>query len=365
MTSDGVIEGDKMALGQDIALGDVLSVFCPMYVRLTRSGHIVECGPTLQKMRPGDPLIGQRFLEVFELRRPRHIDSLAALRAEAGQKLHLQFREGKATSMIGVAVALPDGGVAVNLSPGISVIEAVGDYALTGTDFAPTDLTVEMLFLVEANTAAMEASRRLNLRLQGARIAAEEQAFTDTLTGLKNRRALQHILNRLSIAKTDFALVHLDLDFFKAVNDTYGHAAGDHVLQQAALRIVHEIRDTDAVARVGGDEFVLILNNVDDPGSLQKFGDRLIARLEEPVTFGAETCRISASIGVALSAQRPNGKMAALMEDADAALYAAKKAGRGCVRFAPDPEPGADVGRLPAELSPANDRQAPKLSGER
>jgi len=76
----------------------------------------------------------------------------------------------------------------------------------------------------------MEASRTLNQRLQGAKIAAEEQAFTDTLTGLKNRRALNLVLARLSEAKVPFTVMQLDLDYFKAVNDTYGHAAGDHVL---------------------------------------------------------------------------------------------------------------------------------------
>lgn len=343
------------------ALTGILPVLCPMYARLDKAGTIVACGPTLQKMRPDEILIGQSFLDVFDLRRPREVCSLDALRANVGQKLHLQFRNGRDTPLIGVAAALPDGGVVVNLSPGISVIEAVADYALTGTDFAPTDPTVEMLFLVEANTAAMEASRHLNLRLQGARIAAEEQAFTDTLTGLKNRRALDHILARLNRAQADFALVHLDLDFFKAVNDSLGHAAGDHVLQQAALRMVQETRETDTVARVGGDEFVLILNDIDDLDRLQKIGERLIARLEEPVAFAGDTCRISGSIGIALSSQVPGGPIEALMQKADTALYAAKAAGRGCVRFA--------AGRKTQEglegLTPANDRRAPRATGRK
>ena len=125
-------------------------------------------------------------------------------------------------------------------------------HALSGADFPVTDLAVELLFLVEANTAAMEASRHLNLRLQGAKIGAEEQAYTDTLTGLKNRRALEHILARLRITHASFALLRLDLDCFKSVNDTRGHSAGDHVLQQVAHRMVHETRDSDTIARVGG-----------------------------------------------------------------------------------------------------------------
>lgn len=341
------------------ALPGVLDVLCPMHARLDRTGHVTGCGATLAKLRPDRSLVGQRFLEVFELNRPRQVTTMDGLLAQAGQKLHLLFRDAPRTPLIGVAMPLPDGGAVVNLSPGISVIDAVRDYRLTGTDFAPTDLTVELLFLVEANAAAMEASRHLNTRLQGARIAAEEQAFTDTLTGLKNRRALDHILSRLSSAEADFALVHLDLDFFKAVNDTLGHAAGDHVLQQAALRMVQETRDSDTVARVGGDEFVLILNDIDDPKRLQRIGERLIARLEDPVPFGNETCRISGSIGIALSSARPGDQIEALMGDADTALYAAKAAGRGCVRFADGQAKMSDG------MSPANDRRAPRSSGRR
>ncbi len=343
----------------DPTLNAVLHAFCPMHVQIDGTGHITGCGDTLQKCRPGQDLRGQRFLEVFELSRPRKVMSMAALLDRAGSRLHMQFRAPPCTSMIGVAVPMPDGGALVNLSPGISVIDAVRDYALTGTDFAVTDLTVEMLFLVEANAAAMEASRHLNLRLQGAKIAAEEQAFTDTLTGLKNRRALDHVMARLSSAETAFALMHLDLDFFKAVNDTLGHAAGDHVLQQVARRMVQETRDRDTVARVGGDEFVLILNDIDDRRRLAAVARRLIDRLEEPIPFAGEACRVSASIGIALSSQRPDGQIEKLMDDADAALYAAKSAGRADFRFC---ERRGDPS-FHDDLSAANDRREPASRG--
>ncbi|MEX0285541.1 MAG: diguanylate cyclase [Paracoccaceae bacterium] len=317
----------------DLALTNILQALCPMHARLDRTGHIRSCGDTLRKFRPGMDLVGKRFLEVFDLDRPRRVTSMADMLSLTGAKLHLQFREPPLTSMIGAAVAMPDGGVVMNLSPGISVIEAVRDYALTGTDFAATDLTVELLFLVEANAAAMEASRHLNLKLQGAKIAAEEQAFTDTLTGLKNRRALDHVLSRQRTNEACYALMHLDLDYFKSVNDTLGHAAGDLVLQKVAQRMVKETRENDTVARVGGDEFVLILSNIDDRTRLGSIARRLIARLEEPVMYGNEECRISASIGITLSNERDDDDIEQMIADADAALYAAKAAGRGCFRF--------------------------------
>ena len=314
-------------------LADILNALCPLHAVLDETGHIRGVGATLQKLRPDAPMIGRRFLEVFELTRPRAVNSMAGLLGIAGTKLHLQFRDRPHTTMKGIMVPMPDGGSVVNLSFGISVVDAVSDYALTSADFSATDLTVEMLYLVEAKSAAMEASRTLNLRLQGAMIAAEEQAFTDTLTGLKNRRAMDHILARLTAAGAPFALMHLDLDFFKTVNDTLGHAAGDHVLQHVARIMVEETRDVDTVARVGGDEFVLIIEALQDRRQLSRIAARLIQRIEIPIPFNDQSCEVSASIGIALSNGAPGQEGASLIDDADTALYAAKRAGRACHRF--------------------------------
>jgi len=315
-------------------LADILERLCPMFVLLDPTGHILRVGPTLQKLRPDQPMPTHQFLELFELTRPRAVANLADLLAISGAKLHLRFRDEPQTSLKGAIVGLPDGaGAIVNLSFGISVLDAVRDYALSSADFSATDLTIELLYLVEAKSAAMEASRTLNLRLQGAMIAAEEQAYTDTLTGLKNRRAMDHILGRLIAGGGSFALMHLDLDYFKSVNDTLGHAAGDHVLQQAARIMVEETRDVDTVARVGGDEFVLIFDRMQDRGRLEQIAKRLIAQLEQPIPFGAQICRISASVGTVLCGPSQHPEAAQLLHDADLALYAAKHAGRACHRF--------------------------------
>lgn len=318
-------------------LAGILDRLCPMYVLLDQTGHIGQVGSTLQKLRPEHPMPGQRFLELFELSRPRAVATMTDLIKTSGAKLHLQFREEPCTSLKGLIVPIPDGkGAIVNLSLGISVMDAVRDYALTSADFAATDLTIELLYLVEAKSAAMEASRKLNLRLQGAMIAAEEQAYTDTLTGLKNRRAMDHILGRLIGGGGAFAMMHLDLDYFKSVNDTMGHAAGDHVLQKVARIMVEETRDEDTVARVGGDEFVLLFNRLHDRKRLEKIAERLIERLEEPIPFDGQTCRVSGSIGIILSEQAKTPDATQLLHAADLALYAAKRAGRACHRFYSD-----------------------------
>ncbi len=315
-------------------LADVLDLLCPMYVLLDETGHICRVGPTLQKLRADQPMKGQRFLELFELNRPKAVSSFAGLMKTSGAKLHLRFRDEPQTGLKGALVSFPGGnGAIVNLSFGISVMDAVRDYALNSADFSATDLTIELLYLVEAKSAAMEASRTLNLRLQGMMIAAEEQAYTDTLTGLKNRRALDHVLGRMVTSGKAFALMNLDLDYFKAVNDTMGHAAGDHVLQQAARIMVEETRGDDIVARVGGDEFVLIFGELTDRKNLQRIAGRLIELLQEPIRFGDQTCRISASAGTVIWCNEGEPKAADLLHEADLALYAAKRAGRACHKF--------------------------------
>jgi diguanylate cyclase (GGDEF)-like protein len=323
-------------------LGRMLDQLCPMSVVLDGTGHIRHTGPTLQKLRPDQALTGQRFLELVELNRPRAIRNMQELLTRHDSTLHLQFRDEPRTALKGVLTPLPEGrGAVINLSFGISVLDAVRDYDLTSADFPATDLTIELLYLVEAKSAAMEASRKLNQRLQGAKIAAEEQAFTDTLTGLKNRRAMDHILSRLIGSGTPFSLMHLDLDFFKSVNDTMGHAAGDHVLQEAARIMVAQIREQDTVARVGGDEFVLIFDGLCDEARLGQIAERLIGELEKPIPFNGQTCRVSASIGTALAVGPTGSKAAQLLHDADLALYSAKRAGRACHRFFRDGMDGA------------------------
>jgi len=307
-----------------------LDTLCPMHCVLDATGQIVHAGPTLQKLRPDVPLAGQRFLDLVQTTHPPNVTTMRDLRAAAGRRarLRLRLRSAPRTDLQGVLVPHGQGGAIINLAFGISILDAVGDYALTNTDFAATDPTVEMLFLVEAKSAAMEASRKLTRQLHIAKIAAEEQAFTDTLTGLKNRRALDHVLQRMIDAGQEFALMHLDLDFFKDVNDTLGHAAGDHVLEHVSRIMVEETRSDDVVARVGGDEFVLIFHRLCDRARLDEIANRLIKRLERPILFQGQPCQVSASLGTTLSTDYATPRSDQMLADADVALYAAKRAGR-------------------------------------
>ncbi len=330
----------------------VMDALCPMHLILSKTGHIVHAGPTIAKVRPDGDLTGQRFLEVFEVSRPRKANCMCDLLKSTRLKLHLQMREPPRTGLKGILLPLGDGRAIVNLSFGISIMDGVREYALSNADFAATDLAIEMLYLSEAQTAVMGEYRQLSQRLQGAKVAAEEQAFTDTLTGLKNRRALDTILARKIERGAGFALMHIDLDFFKAVNDTLGHAAGDHVLQEVAKIMVSETRESDTVARVGGDEFTVILPNVRSEEVLRRVGRRIIDRLEVPIPFEGEECRISASIGTVRIEAGSKNTAEKVLSDADVALYASKHAGRSQQTFYhPDLRKAANAAVPPAGRS--------------
>ncbi|KCV81519.1 diguanylate cyclase [Actibacterium atlanticum] len=307
----------------------------PMHVWLTPDGRIRAAGRCFQKLCRDCDLEGRLFTEVFDIRRPRSARSINGLLKADGVQLQLSLIAPPHTTLKGVVVPLEkDGGVLINLSFGIAVVDAVADFGLTLDDFAATDLTVELLYLVEAKAAVMDELRKLNTRLQGARIAAEEQAFTDTLTGLKNRRALEHVTARLQDHGQDFGLMHLDLDYFKAVNDTYGHAAGDHVLQQVAKILVEETRVNDTVVRIGGDEFVLVFEGPIDMKRLDRVAHRIIERLEAPISYDGAQCSVSASIGTTMSSFYQSPDWETMQRDADMALYASKRAGRSRVTLA-------------------------------
>lgn len=316
-----------------------LDMLCPMHLIVRPCGRIRHVGPTVQKLCHRGTWVGRNFFDQFVIRRPNMACSIAQIRPLAGRKLHLALRDRPELILKGVLVPLPDrsGGqdaetaeddCVINLSFGISILNGVRAYRLSNADFAPTDLAVEMLYLIEAKSAAMAASRALNQKLEVAKIAAEEQAFTDTLTGLKNRRAMDHVLARLIAGKKGFAVMQIDLDYFKAVNDSMGHAAGDHVLQAAARVMIDTTREIDTIARVGGDEFTVLLPGITDGAHLTEVGNRIIARLERPIDFDGAACRISASIGSIWVDKGQDAVAEDVLSDADAALYRSKHAGR-------------------------------------
>lgn len=319
--------------------GPALDRLMPMHLRLDAGGVIQSVGPTLLKLLPEGGVLGRPVAEVFAQRRPTVTLRMEDLRAKLGATLHIGLVDDPGLVLRGLAVPTGAEGLLINLSFGIWVNEAVRRHSLTVADFAATDLTVEMLYLVEAKSAVMHELRNLNLRLQGAKVVAEEQALTDTLTGLRNRRALDMRMKDLRQHRQTFGLMHIDLDFFKQVNDTLGHAAGDHVLREVARILTEETRTTDLAARVGGDEFVLVFPGLTDPKRLEHIAARIIERLSDPMPFDDALCTISASIGMTVSISYDHPQSEQMLADADEALYASKRAGRGRAHFYTEPPP--------------------------
>ncbi|MGZ5075880.1 MAG: sensor domain-containing protein [Methylobacter sp.] len=173
------------------------------------------------------------------------------------------------------------------------------------------------------------------------RKAAEEQikqlAFFDPLTQLPNRRLLQERLKHgINVERRDgkqLGLLMLDLDRFKAINDSLGHLAGDDLLQQVAERITARLRDVDMVARLGGDEFIVLLEDIAQPEDAARVAKEIIGDLSQPFCLiHSDNVQIGVSIGISLYPQHGDTPEL-LMDHADAALYQAKDAGRGCFAY--------------------------------
>ncbi|GEM_PF-2131665 len=155
----------------------------------------------------------------------------------------------------------------------------------------------------------------------------KNMALTDPLTGLANRTLLKEIIERAISAKQSFALLYCDLDSFKPANDRWGHEFGDYVLKQLAIRMKEIFRDTDTVARVGGDEFVIVCNVADAELAYRK-GNQLLASIRTPFVKDDKNVSIDASIGVSLFPLHAI-TYELLLDKADKAMYEAKKSGKG------------------------------------
>jgi diguanylate cyclase (GGDEF)-like protein/PAS domain S-box-containing protein len=174
-----------------------------------------------------------------------------------------------------------------------------------------------------------------------ARRALEDQlarqAFEDSLTGLANRALLfdrlTHALARDGRSVDSVAVLMIDLDGFKSINDGLGHDAGDHALKEVAARIARSARPGDTVARLGGDEFVVLLEDLSSPTIVDDMAHRILEIVRQPFMLHSRNVRISASIGISVS-EGSTSTPVSLLRDADIAMYAAKAAGRDrCRRF--------------------------------
>jgi diguanylate cyclase (GGDEF)-like protein/PAS domain S-box-containing protein len=174
------------------------------------------------------------------------------------------------------------------------------------------------------------AQRRLEEELRHA-------ALYDPLTRLPNRRLLrdrvEHALSLRARRHTGVAALFVDLDDFKLVNDTFGHAVGDEVLVEVARRLADRVRKCDTLARHGGDEFVMLLEELVDPEQAAAIGQRVLGAFSKPVATLGGDLPVSASVGLHIATDADDYD--ALLRAADHAMYEAKRNGPGGIRFSP------------------------------
>lgn len=197
------------------------------------------------------------------------------------------------------------------------------------------DVSVQLVHLEDGKPVFQTLFRDITEQNQAAR-QIEHLAYHDQLTGLANRRLLQDRIDQaISSAvrrNANIAVCYMDLDHFKDVNDTLGHQAGDSLLQMVSSRLQTCIRAEDTLARIGGDEFVIMLNDIVDAEAVAGISRKIIAEVGLPYAFGNEELRVTPSIGISMCPQDGRDSES-LLKNADSAMYQAKQSGRATYHF--------------------------------
>ena len=229
-------------------------------------------------------------------------------------------------------VLLPDGVVRYVRSVGALHQEPGQPDKVVGINW---DVTRDVELNEDLRRAKQQAEAR-NGELEAARIRIEHNALHDSLTGLPNRRYLDEVLKRHAAdgyhGSGSIALLHIDLDRFKQINDTLGHAAGDAMLIHASKVLRANCRETDFVARIGGDEFVIVSSAGSSDARLKLIADRIVREMRRPALHEGHEVRFGVSIGVAVS-REAKIDVKQLLVNADIALYRAKALGRNRHEF--------------------------------
>jgi len=175
--------------------------------------------------------------------------------------------------------------------------------------------------------------KKMEIALKASEQQIRDMAFTDSVTGLANRNLFTDRLDQLTLQTkryhVEFSLLFIDLDKFKHVNDTYGHLVGDQLLSMAAERISSSFRESDVVARFGGDEFLVIVKSTPGIEKITRITEKLLTKLAAPYYVDNLEIRVTGSIGITLCPKHGISSTQ-LIQNADKAMYQAKEAGKNC-----------------------------------
>jgi diguanylate cyclase (GGDEF)-like protein/PAS domain S-box-containing protein len=250
--------------------------------------------------------------------------------------------------ILGPAAAEPRARLGNLLAPHGATVAALIEASLTSGE--PRDVDLEIILGGPRGSVWVELSVNplgpnllqalLNdiTERKSAESIAQELAARDPLTGVLNRRGFDSALaTQMAHTRRDgrLALLQIDLDRFKAVNDSHGHEAGDLVLREVARILERNVRRSDIVSRMGGDEFSVLLSGVESAAKASQIADNIIGAVDMPINIGGgNAAHIGASIGIAILGDVQESP-SAFLRRADLAMYAAKQAGRGCAYIAP------------------------------
>jgi len=343
-------DGDTMAAAQDIQLRNPISgkragflVFLPVY----KAGEPHDTVPSRRRNLEGviagvfqTDTIFDAILDKTVL--PRNVD-LYLYPANADQdapSLYARAGDGGEMAPQGKTRAelaeLPHWSTAITAGDGRWDLVVVPDRWGPESYYRSWIAAGFVALVFAAMLAYMWTSLRHTLRLETANRRILQLAQTDILTSLPNRRAFMKRL-RMAFAASlrgapPFAVLYLDVDDFKDVNDTLGHAMGDELLKELVARLKTVVREEDVVARFGGDEFAILASNVNDPMDAGTLAARIAKVLDVPFIINGHKISVTSSIGIAQFSRDIAGPEA-MMVQADLALYGAKDEGRNCYRF--------------------------------
>ena len=300
------------------------------YARVTNRAAALAVG-NIQRENNALPrfrLVSLKFLD----------DGYLAGLAERNQLQGLHFSDGTPQPGTGARYLLiAQAGEAVGYlnwipsRPGAQMLRTIGP----STGLAVLAISLLCLYMVRRLWNSSVNLSQSMLRLGASEAQAQHLAFHDVLTGLPNRALVEDRLTQALALATRHdqrvALLLIDLDRFKTINDTHGHHAGDELIIAVAQRLSHIVRASDTVGRIGGDEFIVVMPDVDNIGQVQSLAQRIIDELSEPFTLFGSDVWSGASIGLALAPKDGIDRLE-LMRKADIALYEAKSGGRGTYR---------------------------------
>jgi diguanylate cyclase (GGDEF)-like protein/PAS domain S-box-containing protein len=301
--------------------------------RLELALEVSQIGVWEQNLDTGDVIWDRRMHEIYGRQQIEALSSLdweLALHPADLQRAKDDFSAAVRTRsdyLSEFRIIMPDGRIRHIRSRGRYFAASVGEGKLVGAEW---DITHDVERAEQLYDARLLAEARFE-ELQKAQKRIRHAAMHDHLTDLPNRRYLDEKL-AASLTSLDahgrrLAVLHIDLDWFKEINDRFGHAAGDFVLQHVAGVLRRNCRDDDFIARVGGDEFVVLSWFGESDSALRTTASRIIEALGETIAHGDIEMKIGASIGIAYSGGEPVSA-SALLQRADVALYRAKALGR-------------------------------------